>query len=78
VPAGATAFDYLDVFTASSLGSVDVGNTALSIASGATATVSGTVTPRASAASGRSLVGTVRLVASTGAVLGTATVNVSP
>ncbi|MGL4175832.1 MAG: S8 family serine peptidase, partial [Dermatophilaceae bacterium] len=46
VPAGATAFDYLDVFTASSLGSVDVGNTALSIASGATATVSGTVTPR--------------------------------
>ncbi|MGL5928049.1 MAG: S8 family serine peptidase, partial [Dermatophilaceae bacterium] len=78
VPAGTTAFDYLDVFTASSLGSVDVANSALSIASGATATVSGTVTPRGSAASGRSLVGTVRLVASTGAVLGTATVNVNP
>ncbi|MGL5819526.1 MAG: hypothetical protein ACRCZD_06965, partial [Phycicoccus sp.] len=63
---------------AGSLGSVDVGNSALTLASGGTATVSGTVTPRASAASGRSLVGTVRLVASTGMVLGTATVNVNP
>ncbi|MGL5816304.1 MAG: S8 family serine peptidase [Phycicoccus sp.] len=78
VPSGTTAFDYLDVFTASSLGSVDVGNGTLALASGGTATVSGTVTPRASAASGRSLVGKVQLVESTGAVLGTATVNVNP
>ncbi|MGL4742945.1 MAG: S8 family serine peptidase, partial [Dermatophilaceae bacterium] len=77
VPAGTTAFDYLDVFTASSLGSIDVRNTALAIPTAGTVTVSGTVTPRASAASGRTLVGTVPLVASTGAVLGTATVNVN-
>ncbi|MGL5866424.1 MAG: S8 family serine peptidase [Dermatophilaceae bacterium] len=78
VPAGTTAFDYLDVFIGSSLGTIDVPNSALAIPAGASATVSGTVTPRVSAGPGRSLVGTVRLVASTGAVLGTATVNVNP
>lgn len=69
-PAG-TAYDYLDVFYASSLGSVDVDGTPFDFASGATHTVNGTVTAQSSVEPGRSLFGAMTVVSDSGAVLGT-------
>lgn len=70
VPAGSTQFDYLDMFTSPTLGAVSVEPTRLSLAHGATGTVSGAVTVKSAAAAGRSLVGDMRVVSEKGAVLG--------
>ncbi|MFF9058282.1 S8 family serine peptidase [Streptomyces sp. NPDC014882] len=71
VPAGTTAYDYLDVFYSSSLGTVDVdGSTPVKLATGASAAVSATVTAAAPAPAGRSFFGQVQLVNARGTVAG--------
>ncbi|MEV6182754.1 S8 family serine peptidase [Streptomyces sp. NPDC052015] len=71
VPAGSTEYDYLDVFFSSSLGTVDVDeSTPVKLATGASATVSATVTALAPAPEGRAFFGQVQLVNARGTVAG--------
>ncbi|MEV4345569.1 S8 family serine peptidase [Actinoplanes sp. NPDC049596] len=76
VPAGSTAYDYLDVYYSPALGSVTVPGTAVTLANGASTTVSGTVTVAAAPAQGRQLFGDLAIVTNEGAVVGRATVVV--
>ncbi|GII25366.1 serine protease [Planosporangium mesophilum] len=70
VPAGTTEYDYRDVFYSPALGSVSVPNTVVSLANGATATISGTVTAQSAPAAGRQLFGEMTVVTDEGAVVG--------
>ena len=74
VPAGSTQYDYLDVFFASGLGSLDVASTPIDLPAGGSATVTGEVTAQEAPASGRKLFGEMNVVSSEGAVLGTGSV----
>ncbi|MET9500780.1 S8 family serine peptidase [Streptomyces sp. NPDC006622] len=77
VPAGTTAYDYLDVFFSSSLGTVGVDeSTPVKLATGASATVSATVTAAAPAPEGRSFFGQVQLVNARGTVAGLGSVSI--
>ena len=75
VPAG-TAYDYLDVFFSPALGSFTVPATALDLAPGASAPVTGQITANAAPAAGRQLFGEMRVLSGQGAVLGTGSVVV--
>ncbi len=77
VPAGSTAYDYLDVFYASALGQLAVDSGDVTLASGGTAELSGTITPEEAPTAGRDLFGELRILSEEGAVLGTGTVQVS-
>ncbi|MGW6521468.1 S8 family serine peptidase [Streptomyces sp. NPDC054962] len=71
VPAGTTAYDYLDVFFSSTLGTVDVDeSTPVKLGTGASASVSATVTAAAAAPEGRAFFGQVQLVNARGTVAG--------
>ncbi|MFD9389550.1 S8 family serine peptidase [Streptomyces sp. NPDC060000] len=71
VPAGTTAYDYLDVFFSSALGTVNVdGSTPVKLGTGASASVSATVTAAAAAPAGRAFFGQVQLVNARGTVAG--------
>ncbi|WP_314225660.1 S8 family serine peptidase [Streptomyces zaehneri] len=71
VPAGTTAYDYLDVFFSSSLGTVTVDeSTPVKLGTGASASVSATVTAAAAAPEGRAFFGQVQLVNARGTVAG--------
>ncbi|MGW7650144.1 S8 family serine peptidase, partial [Streptomyces bobili] len=71
VPAGTTAYDYLDVFFSSSLGTVGVDeSTPVKLATGASTAVAATVTAAAPAPEGRSFFGQVQLVNARGTVAG--------
>ncbi|MEU3615758.1 S8 family serine peptidase [Streptomyces sp. NPDC006872] len=75
VPAGTTAYDYVDVFFSSSLGTVDVDeSTPVKLATGASASVSATVTALAAAPEGRAFFGQVQLVNARGTVAGSGNV----
>lgn len=74
VPAGTTQYDYLDVFFASGLGSLDVPSTSITLPAGGSATVTGSVTAEEAPAEGRKLFGEMNVVSSEGAVLGTGSV----
>ncbi|MFF3844491.1 S8 family serine peptidase [Streptomyces sp. NPDC002328] len=77
VPAGTTAYDYLDVFFSSALGTVNVDeSTPVKLATGATASVSATVTALAPAPEGRAFFGQVQLVNARGTVAGTGSVAI--
>ena len=76
MPAGTTAYDYLDVFYSSDLGSITVDETSFDLASGASRTVTGSVTAKSAAAEGRSLFGSMNIVTGSGAVLGTGNVQI--
>lgn len=76
VPAGTTAYDYRDVFYSASLGSVAVPGTVVTLANGATTTISGTVTAQAAPAGGRSLFGEMTVVTDEGAVVGRGAVSI--
>lgn len=76
VPAGSTAYDYLDVFFSPALGSLTVPATAFSLAPGASTGVTGSVTANAAPEAGRQLFGEMRVVSEQGAVLGTGAVLV--
>ncbi|MGX1269997.1 S8 family serine peptidase [Streptomyces phaeoluteigriseus] len=77
VPAGTTAYDYLDVFFSSSLGTVGVDEaTPVKLATGASTTVSATVTAAAPAPEGRAFFGQVQLVNARGTVAGLGSVSI--
>ena len=71
VPSGSTAYDYQDVFFSAALGTVTVdGSAPVKLATGASATVSGSVTAAAAAPEGREFFGQVQLVNGNGSVAG--------
>ncbi|MCT9144915.1 S8 family serine peptidase [Streptomyces violarus] len=77
VPAGTTAYDYQDVFFSPSLGSVGVdGSAPVKLGTGASATVSGSVTAAAAAPEGREFFGEVQLVNARGTVAGLGSVKI--
>lgn len=77
VPAGTTAYDYLDVFFSSSLGTVGVDeSTPVKLATGASTAVSATVTAAAPAPESRSFFGQVQLVNARGTVAGLGSVSI--
>ncbi|MDQ0961742.1 hypothetical protein QFZ66_005620 [Streptomyces sp. B4I13] len=77
VPAGTTAYDYLDVFFSSSLGTVAVdASTPVKLATGASASVKATVTAAAAAPEGRAFFGQVQLVNARGTVAGSGSVAI--
>ncbi|MEV6404748.1 MULTISPECIES: S8 family serine peptidase [Streptomyces] len=77
VPAGTTAYDYLDVFFSSSLGTVGVDeSTPVKLATGASTAVAATVTAAAPAPEGRSFFGQVQLVNARGTVAGLGSVSI--
>jgi subtilase family protein len=71
VPSGSTTYDYLDVFSGPSFGTIQVADTDQDRAGGASWTVDGTVTPGVVPADGRVLFGNVQVVTSTNALVGT-------
>lgn len=70
VPAGTTAYDYLDIYFSPALGSVSVPASSVTLANGASTTVAGTVTALAVPPAGRALSGEVAIVTNEGAVVG--------
>ena len=77
VPAGSTAYDYLDVYYAGSLGSITVDDESTApLPAGGTRTVTGKVTANQAVAAGRALFGTMSVLDESGAVLGTGAVVV--
>ncbi|MFD7706716.1 S8 family serine peptidase [Streptomyces sp. NPDC059786] len=75
VPSGSTAYDYQDVFYASSLGQVTVdGSGPVELATGASVPVTASVTAAAAAPEGREFFGQVQLVNARGTVAGTGSV----
>ncbi|MEU6252293.1 S8 family serine peptidase [Streptomyces sp. NPDC047043] len=77
VPSGSTAYDYQDVFFASSLGTVTVdGSTPVKLGTGDSASVSASVTAAAAAPEGREFFGQVQLVNTKGTVAGTGSVKI--
>ncbi|WP_340379156.1 S8 family serine peptidase [Streptomyces sp. SS7] len=77
VPAGTTAYDYFDVFYATSLGTISVDDSApVKLATGASAQVSAKVTAAAAAPEGRAFFGQVQLVNARGTVAGSGNVAI--
>ncbi|MFJ9904247.1 S8 family serine peptidase [Streptomyces sp. NPDC101152] len=77
VPSGSTAYDYRDVFFSPSLGTVTVdGSAPVRLGTGASASVSGSVTATAEAPAGREFFGQVQLVNGRGTVAGTGSVKI--
>lgn len=77
VPAGTTAYDYLDVYYSPALGSVTVPATTVPLANGASTTVTGAVNSASVPPAGRSLFGEMTVVTDEGAVLGRGSVAIS-
>ncbi|MGX6603676.1 S8 family serine peptidase [Micromonosporaceae bacterium Da 78-11] len=77
VPAGTTAYDYLDVYYSPTLGSVAVPATTVSLASGASTTITGSVTAASAPPAGRSLFGEMTVITDEGAVLGRGSVAIT-
>ena len=78
VPAGTTQYDYKDVFFSSALGTLTVPSDPITLATGESENLTGTLTATAPAASGRQLFGEMNIVSPEGAVLGTGSVLVAP
>jgi subtilisin family serine protease len=76
VPAGTTTYDYLDVFTSTALGELEVSSLPATLTNGQSTQVLGTLTAKASVADGRRLFGELRFSSDGGALLGTASVTV--
>ncbi|GAA1803356.1 S8 family serine peptidase [Planosporangium flavigriseum] len=76
VPAGTTTYDYRDVFYSPAFGSVDVPNTPVVLANGATTTITGTVTANVAPTTGRQLFGEMTVVTDQGAVIGRGNVQI--
>jgi hypothetical protein len=70
VPAGTTAYDYIDVFVNNALGSISITDADGVRPAGASWTVPGTVTANAAPASGRVLYGNVQVRTSTNVLVG--------
>nr|AGU11659.1 Subtilase family [uncultured organism] len=76
VPAGTTAYDYIDVFSSPTFGSVDITDANAPRAAGTTWTVAGVVTPRVVPAPGRVLLGNVEVRTDTNVLVGSGDVIV--
>ncbi|MFE4663840.1 S8 family serine peptidase [Streptomyces sp. NPDC056716] len=77
VPAGSTAYDYLDVFFSAGLGTVSVdGSAPVKLGTGASAQVSANVTAVAPAPAGRAFFGEVKLVTARGTTAGVGSVAI--
>lgn len=76
VPSGTTQYDYQDVFLSPALGAMTVPSTVLTLAAGATAPVTGSVTAASAPAAGRSLFGEMSLVTDEEAIVGRGTVRI--
>jgi subtilisin family serine protease len=76
VPAGSTTFTYVDVFTNPAFGTVGVTDANALRPAGSSWTVPGTVTANAAPATGRVLLGTVRVATDANIVVGTGNVVV--
>ncbi|MEU3788919.1 S8 family serine peptidase [Streptomyces fructofermentans] len=74
VPAQTTAYDYLDVYFAPSLGQVEVDATPVKLATGASAPVAAKIVANAAPPEGRTFFGRVQLVNARGTVAGTGSV----
>ncbi|MFF3481979.1 S8 family serine peptidase [Streptomyces sp. NPDC002701] len=74
VPAGSTAYDYLDVYFAPSLGQIEVDSTPVKLATGASASMTAKVVANAAAPEGRTFFGRVQLVNARGTAAGTGNV----
>jgi hypothetical protein len=74
IPAGSTAYDYLDVYYSAALGTVAVPATPVTLANGASTTVTGSVTVASTPPANRELFGDLAIVTNEGAVVGRATV----
>ena len=76
IPAGSTEYDYRDIFSSPSLGSVSVPDAPVTLANGATAAINGSVTAQAAPPSGRQLLRELTFVTEEGAVLGRSAVSI--
>ena len=76
IPAGSTEYDYRDIFSSPSLGSVSVPDAPVTLAHGATAAINGSVTAQAAPPSGRQLLRELTFVTEEGAVLGRSAVSI--
>ena len=76
VPAGTTTFDYVDVFFSPELGTLAVPGAPFTLAAGETRRVTGSLTAAGPAAPGRDLFGSMSVISTSGAPLGTGTVLV--
>ncbi|WP_409472091.1 S8 family serine peptidase [Streptomyces sp. HC307] len=77
IPSGSTAYDYRDVFFSAALGTVTVDeSTPVKLGTGASASVSGSVTAAAAAPEGREFFGQVQLVNARGTVAGVGNVKI--
>ncbi|GAA0482514.1 serine protease [Paractinoplanes deccanensis] len=77
VPAGTTAYDYLDVYYSTALGTITAPATAVTLANGASTTVTGSVTVASTPPADRELFGDLAIVTDEGAVVGRAKVVVA-
>ncbi|MGK5679539.1 S8 family serine peptidase [Actinoplanes sp. URMC 104] len=77
VPAGTTAYDYLDVYFSPALGSVTASAPPVTLANGASTKVSASVTALAVPPAGRALSGEVAIVTDEGAVVGRAPIAIT-
>ncbi|WFE33748.1 S8 family serine peptidase [Micromonospora sp. WMMD975] len=77
VAAGGTAYDYRDSFASPALGSLAAPNTPLSLANGATATLTGSVTALSTSSTGRELYGDMAVTTVEGAVVGRGSVEIN-
>jgi hypothetical protein len=76
VPAGTMAYDYRDLYIQPALGSVAASATALSLGTGASGTITGSVTALAAPPAGRRLYGEMSVVTDEGAVVGLCAVTI--
>ena len=76
VPSGSTQYDYRDVFYSDAFGSLTAPAAGLTLANGASATLTGSVTARSAPAAGRQLFGDLTVVTDQGAVVGRGSVLV--
>ncbi|MFE6283438.1 S8 family serine peptidase [Streptomyces sp. NPDC057877] len=76
VPTGSTAYDYRDVFYSAALGTVTVDESPVKLGTGATTTVTGSVTAAAEAPAGREFFGQVQLLNARGTVAGVGNVKI--
>ena len=74
IPAGTTAYDYLDVYFAPSLGEVQVDSTPVKLGTGDTTSVAAKVVANAAPPEGRTFFGRVQLVNARGTAAGTGNV----
>ncbi|WP_229071919.1 S8 family serine peptidase [Actinoplanes sp. DH11] len=77
VPSGSTQFDYLDAYFSPALGGITTQSTAVSLANGQSAKVTGSITAASVPPAGRTMFGEMSLVTDEGAVVGRGSVAIT-